>query len=250
MFCIKHHPAPGKLPLLSAAQRAALAGVVEAGPTLAVHGVVRWRILDLVAWLQATFDVTLSPHTLSRELRALGYRKLSARPRHHAQGRGCHRRFNRLNVRAFYPKTASHFSECAQKCDTAFSPQRPAHRLGLDLRHHLPGPRQGGGQHWRCRHACRHERPAFGRGRDRHADPFRRSQGRRQSLRATARPGAHGSQPSSRSLFSPKRRLHLNHNCHLFMRKKWRGICIVKQRNATPSYLRRSSILPSQLSLA
>ncbi len=35
--------APGKLPLLSAAQRQALAGVVEAGPELALHGVVRWR---------------------------------------------------------------------------------------------------------------------------------------------------------------------------------------------------------------
>ncbi len=50
--------------------------------------VVRWRILDLVAWLQSTFEVTLSPQTLSRELRALGYRKLSARPRHHAQAEG------------------------------------------------------------------------------------------------------------------------------------------------------------------
>ncbi len=69
-------------------QRQALAGIVEAGPTLAMHGVVRWRIADLVAWLKATFDVTLSPQTLSRELRALGYRKLSARPRHHAQAEG------------------------------------------------------------------------------------------------------------------------------------------------------------------
>ena len=35
--------APGKLPLLNGAQREALAGVVEAGPELALHGVVRWR---------------------------------------------------------------------------------------------------------------------------------------------------------------------------------------------------------------
>ncbi len=58
--------APEKVALLSAAQRQALAGVVEAGPTLALHGVVRWRILDLVVWLQSTFDVTLSPQTLER----------------------------------------------------------------------------------------------------------------------------------------------------------------------------------------
>lgn len=31
------------------------------------------------------FALSISKQTLSRELRALGYRKLSARPRHHAQ---------------------------------------------------------------------------------------------------------------------------------------------------------------------
>ena len=35
--------APGKQPLLSAVQREALAGVVQAGPEPALHGVVRWR---------------------------------------------------------------------------------------------------------------------------------------------------------------------------------------------------------------
>ena len=74
--------------LLNADQRTALAGIVEAGPVLTVHGVVRWRIADLVAWLRSTFGVTLSPQTLGRELRALGYRKLSARPRHYAQVEG------------------------------------------------------------------------------------------------------------------------------------------------------------------
>jgi len=49
--------------LLNAVQREALAGVVEAGPEPALHGVVRWRIADLVAWLQGTFEVTVSPQT-------------------------------------------------------------------------------------------------------------------------------------------------------------------------------------------
>ena len=67
--------APGKLPCRT--EREALAGVVEAGPDLALHGVARsggpiWRP-DLVAWLHTTFEVTVSPQTLSRELRALGY---------------------------------------------------------------------------------------------------------------------------------------------------------------------------------
>lgn len=58
---------------------------VERGPIPAVHGVVRWRVIDLVQWLWDEFSVSVSKQTLSRELRALGYRKLSARPKHHAQ---------------------------------------------------------------------------------------------------------------------------------------------------------------------
>src|SRR5208282_6885268 len=39
------------------------------------------------------FRVTVSPQTMSRELRALGYRRLSARPRHHAQAAGLQKKF-------------------------------------------------------------------------------------------------------------------------------------------------------------
>src|SRR6185503_3037347 len=51
----------------------------------AIHGVVRWRLKDLTLWIWEAFQISLSETTLSRELRALGYRKLSARPRHYAQ---------------------------------------------------------------------------------------------------------------------------------------------------------------------
>jgi transposase len=77
--------APGQTPRLNAAQRAALAGIVEAGPIPAVHGVVRWRLLDLARWVWEEFHISISKQTLSRELRAMGFRKLSARPRHYAQ---------------------------------------------------------------------------------------------------------------------------------------------------------------------
>jgi hypothetical protein len=70
---------------LSAVHREALAAVIESGPTLDVDGVVRWRLSDLMKWLKEKHEVSISLPTLSRELRALGYRKLSARPRHHAQ---------------------------------------------------------------------------------------------------------------------------------------------------------------------
>ena len=75
--------APGKVPTLTAAQRAALARAVEAGPEPWRDGVVRWRRIDLVQWLWEEFRVSVSEATVGRELRALGFRKLSARPRHY-----------------------------------------------------------------------------------------------------------------------------------------------------------------------
>jgi len=70
---------------LNEGQRRALVEVVEAGPDPAIHGVVRWRLADLVQWVLEEFRIQISVQTLSRELRALGYRKLSARPHHYAQ---------------------------------------------------------------------------------------------------------------------------------------------------------------------
>lgn len=66
-------------------QRRALASLVETGPDPAIHGVVRWRLTDLVQWVWEEWRISISRQTLGRELRAMGYRKLSARPRHHAQ---------------------------------------------------------------------------------------------------------------------------------------------------------------------
>jgi transposase len=77
--------APGQAPRLDASQRRELAQVVEDGPIPAIHGVVRWRLCDLVQWVQETHSISVSEDTVSRYLRAMGYRKLSARPRHHAQ---------------------------------------------------------------------------------------------------------------------------------------------------------------------
>jgi len=80
--------APGQPPRLSDEHRAALAAILESGPIPAVHGVVRWRIVDLCQWIYEEFRVVVAKQTLSRELRAMGYRKLLARPRHHAQATG------------------------------------------------------------------------------------------------------------------------------------------------------------------
>jgi transposase len=77
--------APGHPPKLSQAQRQALAEIVESGPDPDRHGVVRWRRKDLAAWLYQRFRMSLDETTVGRELRKLGFRKLSARPRHYAQ---------------------------------------------------------------------------------------------------------------------------------------------------------------------
>jgi transposase len=77
--------APGRASILNDEQRSRLAAAVEAGPIPAAHGVVRWRLVDLAQWIRDEFALSLTRHTLGRELRAMGYRKLSARPRHRGQ---------------------------------------------------------------------------------------------------------------------------------------------------------------------
>ena len=76
---------PGQPSKLTDAHRAALVARVDAGPIPAIHGVVRWRLKDLTLWIWEEFRITISKQTLSRELRARTYRKLSTRPRHHAK---------------------------------------------------------------------------------------------------------------------------------------------------------------------
>jgi transposase len=88
---------PGHPPKLNDAQRRAIAGMIESGPIPAVHGVVRWRLIDLAQWIFEEFRITIAKQTLSRELRAMGYRKLSARPRHHAQAADAIEKFKKTS---------------------------------------------------------------------------------------------------------------------------------------------------------
>jgi transposase len=96
--------APGQPARLNDMHRAALAGVIESGPIPAIHGVVRWRIIDLCQWVWDEFQVSVAKQTLSRELRAMGYRKLSARPRHRAQAEGAIEHFKKVS-RPFWTRS-------------------------------------------------------------------------------------------------------------------------------------------------
>ena len=93
--------APGPEPRLTDAHRRALAAVIESGPIPAIHDVVRWRLVDLCQWLWEEFRVSVTRQTLGREVRALGYRKLSARPRHHAQTEGAIEHFKKASPRSW-----------------------------------------------------------------------------------------------------------------------------------------------------
>ena len=82
---LKNRWSPGPEPKLGAEHRKALVEWIERGPIPAIHGVVRWRCRDLVQELYEEFGVSVDESTVGRALRDMGYRKISARPRHHAQ---------------------------------------------------------------------------------------------------------------------------------------------------------------------
>jgi transposase len=91
---------PGQPSKLNDVQRQTIVRMIESGPIPAIHGVVRWRLIDLSQWIYEEFCITVAKQTLSRELRAMGYRK-SARPRHHAQAEGAIEDFKKSSQRAW-----------------------------------------------------------------------------------------------------------------------------------------------------
>ena len=138
--------------------------MIESGPIPAVHGVVRWRLIDLAQWIFEEFRITIAKQTLSRELRAMGYRKLSARPRHHAQAEGAIEDFKKASPRAWRQSRARRRVDCRHDRNlvrgrSSHRPEeqdhpplgearhpperaaRPAHRLDLHLRRRLPETR-------------------------------------------------------------------------------------------------------------
>lgn len=73
---------PARRRQLSPVQMAELADWVEAGPDPERDGVVRWRRQDLQGRIEATFGVAVHERTVGKYLAALGYRRLTVRPRH------------------------------------------------------------------------------------------------------------------------------------------------------------------------
>ena len=82
---LKDIPSKGHPCRLSPDQQAELAQLVEIGPDRAVHGVVRWRRIDLQHLIAKRFGVTYHERTVGKILHQLGFSHISARPRHPAQ---------------------------------------------------------------------------------------------------------------------------------------------------------------------
>ena len=75
----------GPEPRLSAEQRAEIAQLVETGPDRTVHGVVRWRRIDLQRVIRKRFGVAYHERTVGKLLKTLDFSHISVRPRHPAQ---------------------------------------------------------------------------------------------------------------------------------------------------------------------
>jgi transposase len=75
----------GPEPRLSAEQRAEIIQLVETGPDRVVHGVVRWRRIDLQRVIHERFGIAYHERTIGKLLKTLGFSHISARPRHPAQ---------------------------------------------------------------------------------------------------------------------------------------------------------------------
>jgi transposase len=88
---------------LDARQVAELASWLEAGPDPAPvpmgDGVVRWRRQDLRARIASAFGVELHERTVGKYLAALGYRRLSVRPRHPKTDPGAQEAFKKTSAR-------------------------------------------------------------------------------------------------------------------------------------------------------
>src|ERR1700687_72622 len=176
--------APGNAPLLTQAHRQALLQIVESGPIPAGHGVVRWRLIDLAQWVFEEFRILISKQTLSRELRALELRKLSARPRHHARTPRPWRRSKKLRCEPRRARPARGGGQADRDLVPGRGPDRSEERdhpalgaarhaalgtapsadpVDLTLRRHLPGSRNRGRPHPA---ALQHRRDGAASGRD------------------------------------------------------------------------------------
>jgi transposase len=79
---LKSRRSPGRPPALTPLQRAQLLDLVIAGPDPEVHGVVRWRCVDLRAEVERRFSKEVHESTIARWLHERRLTRLQPRPVH------------------------------------------------------------------------------------------------------------------------------------------------------------------------
>src|SRR3954469_5786350 len=175
-------------------------------------------LVNLCQWMWEEFRIGIAKQTLSRELRAMGYRKLSARPRHHAPlrllkklRRGCGPARARQADRSGRDRglVCRRGPDRAEEQDhptlgqarlATLGTARSTYRLNLYLRRHLPQERQGRRprpaplQHRRDEPASGRDRDGGGAGRSRRARP---RPGRMAPVRQAHRAAEHHARPAA-----------------------------------------------------
>src|SRR3954447_8576540 len=118
----------GPEPRLSTEQRAEIAELVETGPDRAVHGVVRWRRIDLQRVIRERFGVAYHERTVGKLLKALGFSHISARPRHPAQDQRTIEAFKKLPGYAERPFGRHRHAKAHRDLVSGRGPHRPEER--------------------------------------------------------------------------------------------------------------------------
>ena len=96
---LRDRPRPGRPRQLDDKQLTELARLVEDGPDVELHRVVRWRCVDLQAEIAARFGVTVSERHVGRLLKQLKFTRLSVRPRHPQADEAAQQTFKKTSPR-------------------------------------------------------------------------------------------------------------------------------------------------------
>jgi transposase len=100
---LKNRKGPGRPSRLTAEQKVEVAVLVEKGPDAEKDGVVRWRCVDLKQRIEEMFGVKLHERTVGKQLKALGYVRLSVRPQHPKSDPQAQEAFKKISPRRLRP---------------------------------------------------------------------------------------------------------------------------------------------------
>ena len=142
MAGLRNLKSPGPGSKFTARQQAELPSSSRPDPGHAVHGVVRWRRVDLRDELQRRFGVTPHQRSVGKVLAKLGYRKMSVRLRHQQADEEAQeiskntlpRQLRRKSLTAPKATQQGTLTRVWAKRGTSSRTARPTLRLGLPVR--------------------------------------------------------------------------------------------------------------------